>query len=326
METALKQRLVGASVIIALAVIFIPMFFDDSQNNNKPISIDIPQEPENLKHKIVSLNSGKTNPNPIEETIQPETSLETIEPKINTTETIIDMTDNTSENIPVIETKPIIKAPVKESKPIQKPKQKPKAEDIPKPKIKENKPVKVINNGNTTTDSIYRIKLGAFSNKKNAEKLKAQIIHNGLDANIEKDSTSGLYKVYSRQYTTLSAANNLNKKIQKLKLNLGKTTVETITKENNDVIEAQLDTGWIVQIGIFSSKENSLKLRDKIRNKGYICFVDEIITSKNKLNYRVRIGPYATREEAGTQMTGILKSMNLKGLLKPHEKKKVVTK
>jgi len=325
-ETALKQRLVGASVIIALAVIFIPMFFDDSQNNNKPISIDIPQEPENLKHKIVSLNSGKTNPNPIEETIQPETSLETIEPKINTTETIIDMTDNTSENIPVIETKPIIKAPVKESKPIQKPKQKPKAEDIPKPKIKENKPVKVINNGNTTTDSIYRIKLGAFSNKKNAEKLKAQIIHNGLDANIEKDSTSGLYKVYSRQYTTLSAANNLNKKIQKLKLNLGKTTVETITKENNDVIEAQLDTGWIVQIGIFSSKENSLKLRDKIRNKGYICFVDEIITSKNKLNYRVRIGPYATREEAGTQMTGILKSMNLKGLLKPHEKKKVVTK
>ncbi|HFC30152.1 MAG TPA: hypothetical protein ENJ44_03810, partial [Oceanospirillales bacterium] len=58
MEQALKQRLVGASVIIALAVIFIPMLFDDSQSNNVPISIDIPKEPDNLKHKIVPLDSN----------------------------------------------------------------------------------------------------------------------------------------------------------------------------------------------------------------------------------------------------------------------------
>ncbi|MDQ3797082.1 MAG: hypothetical protein M3294_05845, partial [Pseudomonadota bacterium] len=47
METSLKQRLIGAAVIVALAVIFIPMLFDNAERK-KPVTLDmnVPPEPE----------------------------------------------------------------------------------------------------------------------------------------------------------------------------------------------------------------------------------------------------------------------------------------
>jgi DedD protein len=46
-ETSLKQRLIGAAVIVALAVIFIPMLFDNAERKN-PVTQDmsVPPEPE----------------------------------------------------------------------------------------------------------------------------------------------------------------------------------------------------------------------------------------------------------------------------------------
>ena len=55
-----------------------------------------------------------------------------------------------------------------------------------------------------------------------------------------------------------------------------------------------------------------------------MAFVDEIINSKNQKLYRVRVGPYATRDEAEKIKDKIKNTMNLKGLTKPHEKQKVV--
>jgi len=46
METTLKQRLIGAAVIIALAVIFVPMILDGSgQQDSMVINMEVPPEP-----------------------------------------------------------------------------------------------------------------------------------------------------------------------------------------------------------------------------------------------------------------------------------------
>lgn len=46
METTLKQRLIGAAVIIALAVIFVPMILDGSgQQESVAINMEVPPEP-----------------------------------------------------------------------------------------------------------------------------------------------------------------------------------------------------------------------------------------------------------------------------------------
>jgi len=47
METILKQRLIGAAVLIALAVIFVPMILDGSgQKESVALNMDVPPEPE----------------------------------------------------------------------------------------------------------------------------------------------------------------------------------------------------------------------------------------------------------------------------------------
>ena len=59
MDQELKQRMIGAGVIIALAVIFVPMLFDGDidEKHNKNISIQIPEEANNgLEVKKFSLD------------------------------------------------------------------------------------------------------------------------------------------------------------------------------------------------------------------------------------------------------------------------------
>lgn len=323
MEPALKQRLVGASVIIALAVIFIPMMFDDSnRSENQSISIDIPEEPSDLKNKIIAIdgqandssnnNDGEASENLL---IQEQT------PIIEKQETIIDLVDNSAkitkeednEEIPAevkpVDVKPIVIKPIVTT-------------SEPQPLAKE--PTIQVQDITESDEKKYRVKFGVFSQQKNAQQLKAKIIHNGMDAIVEKDPATGMYKVYSKNYSIRSNAEIINGKISKFNLKLGKTSIEELNKEAIDDAELLLDTGWIVQIGIFSSKENSIKLRNKIRNKGFVCFVDEIMNSNNQNLYRVRIGPFAERDEADAAKTNIKKKMDLKGLIKPHEQQKVV--
>lgn len=320
MEAELKQRLVGASVIIALAIIFIPMIFDDSKvSKNQSISIEIPDEPNDLKHKVLNIDTAqppKTN-REIEVSNKPVKSDESIDltiiekPIVKTEETIIDMVDNSTKKPVKVEKLPeVVKKTVEVIK-------KPVAEIV---KSKPNaKPV--VNHSDANT---YRVKFGTFSQEKNAQQLKAKIINAGFTAIVEKDEGKNAYKVHSEFLSTKKAAETISSKVQKLKLNIGKPGIEALTDEQVLNAEAMLDTGWIVQIGIFSSKENSIKLRNKIRKKGFVAFVDAIKNSKNQNLYRVRVGPYATRDEADNIKTNIKTKMNLKGLLKPHEKQKVV--
>src|SRR5215475_5167799 len=48
MDSALKQRLLGAAVLIALAIIFVPMFLSNTpqQSENTTLNLDIPKAPE----------------------------------------------------------------------------------------------------------------------------------------------------------------------------------------------------------------------------------------------------------------------------------------
>ena len=320
MEAELKQRLVGASVIIALAIIFIPMIFDDSKiSQNQTISIEIPDEPNDLKHKVLNIDTAqppKSNqefdadsnteifPNNVNLSIDDQKRI------VKTSETILDVVDNSANNSNKVDQLPPVVE--KSVQPLAKP-------AVKKPVTKSVETSKTLVDANT-----YRVKFGTFSQEKNAQQLKARIINAGFAAIVEKDNDKNVYKVHSKFLNSNSAANNLSSKIQKLNLNIGKPGIEALTDAQVEYSEAMLDTGWIIQIGIFSSKENSIKLRNKIREKGFVAFVDEIKNSKNQNLYRVRIGPYATRDEADKIKGSIKTKMNLKGLLKPHEKQKVV--
>lgn len=73
-------------------------------------------------------------------------------------------------------------------------------------------------------------------------------------------------------------------------------------------------TGWVVQVGSFSSKSNAEKLRNKLRKMGMASFVITGV-SNNKKVYRVRVGPEIDRAEAENIQTKIKEKTKLSGLV-----------
>lgn len=53
MDDGLKQRLVGAIVIVAAAIIFLPMIFNDAETRPEDILVEIPPRPEAPEPKLV---------------------------------------------------------------------------------------------------------------------------------------------------------------------------------------------------------------------------------------------------------------------------------
>lgn len=56
-------------------------------------------------------------------------------------------------------------------------------------------------------------------------------------------------------------------------------------------------TAWAVQVGSFSSQENAERLSDELSGKGYRAFVTRL-NDKDRILYRVRVGPEQDRERA----------------------------
>lgn len=54
---------------------------------------------------------------------------------------------------------------------------------------------------------------------------------------------------------------------------------------------------WVVQVGSFSSQQNALLLRDKLRDSGFATQVEKVQVD-SKTHYRVRVGPFLERAEA----------------------------
>lgn len=71
---------------------------------------------------------------------------------------------------------------------------------------------------------------------------------------------------------------------------------------------------WVVQMGIFGSKQNAYKLRDKLRKSGFDAFVDTQHENDTTM-YRVRVGPEVKRESAEALVAKLQKAVAMKGFV-----------
>ena len=82
-------------------------------------------------------------------------------------------------------------------------------------------------------------------------------------------------------------------------------------------ISKPAEKAWAVQVGSFSNRDNAIRLRDKLRKKGYPAFVEKI-TGKNQDVYRVRIGPEVRREKAEKIQKEVSAKLDLKSYVVAH--------
>lgn len=73
-------------------------------------------------------------------------------------------------------------------------------------------------------------------------------------------------------------------------------------------------SAWVIQVGSFIARDNALKLRNRLRKKGFTAFVENIGSGANQV-FRVRIGPELDRAKANRLQARLSKDMNLKGIV-----------
>lgn len=77
-------------------------------------------------------------------------------------------------------------------------------------------------------------------------------------------------------------------------------------------------TGFAVQLGAFGNAEEANKLRDRARAAGFSAFVEQVRTDKGTLN-RVRIGPVVNRADADKLKAQVASKLGVgDALVKPH--------
>jgi DedD protein len=76
-------------------------------------------------------------------------------------------------------------------------------------------------------------------------------------------------------------------------------------------------SGWVVQVGSFSSSRNAQALRDKLRKQGYTSFVEATQSASGSV-YRVRVGPVVSRTSAEQLRKKLTKVAGLKGLVQAY--------
>ncbi|HEL2979374.1 TPA: SPOR domain-containing protein [Stenotrophomonas maltophilia] len=75
--------------------------------------------------------------------------------------------------------------------------------------------------------------------------------------------------------------------------------------------------GFAVQLGAFGQSNDANALRDKVRAAGFSAFVEQVRTDKGTL-HRVRVGPVANRADAEQLKAQVAAKVGVAGMVRPH--------
>lgn len=79
-------------------------------------------------------------------------------------------------------------------------------------------------------------------------------------------------------------------------------------------INAPFEHTWMLQLASYTRRNQALAFRDKLRSANYVAILDERKLS-NSTVWRVRVGPYARKEEASSVLIKINAQYHVKGIL-----------
>ncbi|MEN5115959.1 SPOR domain-containing protein [Luteimonas sp. TWI662] len=77
------------------------------------------------------------------------------------------------------------------------------------------------------------------------------------------------------------------------------------------------EVGFVVQLGAFSQAAEAERLRDRLRSAGITAFTDSVTTDKGRLT-RVKAGPVASRGEADQLKAQVRAKVGVDGLVRSH--------
>jgi DedD protein len=77
---------------------------------------------------------------------------------------------------------------------------------------------------------------------------------------------------------------------------------------------------WVLQIGSFKDKEKAISQRDRLRKSNVAAVFIEKFDNNNQVSYRVRLGPFLNRDQAGVAQNKIRAKHDIEGLIMKYER------
>ena len=317
MDPALKQRLVGAGVLVALAVIFLPMLVQgpapDSGVADVPLAV--PDAPESgFETRDLPLVGPGTAPEggalgmdpaaPPPAQAQPEPAqAEPVQAEPVAEPVVQPVTRSTTPP----ETQPVASAP-------------PAAGAAALPAA--------------TAGGDYAVSFGSFSTIAAADAAVATLRASRLPGYRETAQVAGktLQRVRIGPFATRADAEAARQRA--VQAGGGSDTrvvaLDTVapaasppaapkpaTQKPAAARPAAADLGFAVQVGAFAGSADAIALRDRARAAGFSAFTETVATDKGNLT-RVRIGPVSSRAEAERLQAQVQSKLGLPGVVRSH--------
>jgi DedD protein len=302
MDIALKQRLVGASVLIALAVIVLPMLLGGRPEGTVAESrkIEIPEQPTELKFETRRYPIGDSPPSPASDPeistpmalptpdrVEPPSQEQAMEDgsAANPVADVIESGTSPAEDYeaqqPIADT-----VELDSGKPVEVAPEPPRVEEQAKPAA--------------VSSGRYVVQVASFGSIANANRLSGQLRDDDFPILVDavKSDAGTLHRVRVGPYPTEAAANqavrNLRSRFTDLKprvMDLEPDKAAQVTQPADPLVR------WVVQVGSFSSATNADTLVARLKLEALSAY-KEAVTSSGSTIYRVRVGPFIERDEA----------------------------
>lgn len=326
MDAGLKQRLIGAAVLVALAVIFLPMLVKGPAPDSgvSDLSMRVPDAPEG-DYRTIDL------PLVVPADAPQGGVLGTAEPvEGDPLPTVDTATAPRSEPAPDDDDAAELAAP---------------AETAPAPAPAATEPKLPP----ATAGGDYAVHFGAFANERDAQLVVRQLSEAGLAAYSEAFTLSGkpAQRVRLGPYASREAAeavrvraaqvrNDVTPRVVALDAPVASTPPATPAPAAAKPAEAPkpattpkptetpaapppatANVGFAVQVGAFGNAAEAQKLRDRLRGLGITAFTDTVTTDKGRLT-RVKAGPVPTRQDAERLKAQVKSKAGIDGMVRSH--------
>lgn len=296
MDAALKQRMVGALVLIALAVIFIPMILEgppadsitsrDLEIPPRPDSRVIPVNPERARRASTNRPAGQSSER------EPAQEQEEEPPADPASLPAVDVaTADPATPVPEEVAPAPIEAATEEA-------------EAPAVVAREEEP------DPATQDAAgWVVQVGSFRDQGNAVELVAALRQAEFPARLEAVSSGNgtMHRIRVGPYASESEARDYRARI---KDGFPQLTPSVLSSAQASGGRTDAVKTWVVQAGSFGERANADALRDRLRTGGFAAFVEPVGSS-----YRVRVGPELTRERAERVRGEIQSRFDIRGIV-----------
>jgi cell division septation protein DedD len=337
----LKTRLLGAAVLIALAVLFVPMFFSSApptSDTDQSVSLDIPPAPD----RELQSRTVRVDPNAAQNLGGTPASPSSAAPSQGSGDKLAsldiasrkpaDALPEDAASMPAPTATPTPTA----AKATPSPRAPAPAALAPAPApTKPSTPVASLPAG-TAARGNFSINLSAYADRAKADALVGKVRGLGYPVSTAASNQAGksLTRVTAGPFESRAAAEAARLKIVSAVPGVPASLSAGSTSQQGDVAakasapaanrvaatapvgaSAATAGGFAVQLGAFSNEADAGKLRDKLRAAGMAGYVDSVSSSSGAKLFRVRAGPQTQREDAVKLRDQVKAKLGIQGVV-----------